>query len=154
VLLDKTIVLHRLEKLVTLCNENGLDNSFGSSSAFLFDAHLISVQEMIKEVRELKTGKNVLDPDSERSLMINVMKNANKVWKLQNKIKNGEWDGSEHTKLHDEVEDFIAQGQKINAIKHYRHVMDETFDTEISLKGAKDYVDALANDMRRRGVIE
>ncbi len=120
-LLDKTIVLHRLEKLVTLCNENGFDNSFGSSSAFLFDAHLISVQEMIKEVRELKTGKNVLDPDSERSLMINVMKNANKVWKLQNKIKNGEWDGSEHTKLHDEVEDFIAQGQKINVwIK--RHV--------------------------------
>ena len=76
------------------------------------------------------------------------------LFQLQNKIKNGEWDGSEHTKLHDEVEDFIAQGQKINAIKHYRHVMDEIFDTEISLKGAKDYVDALAEDMRRRGVIE
>ena len=152
-LLDKTIILHRLDKLVTLCNENGLDNSFASES-FLFDSHLISVQEMIKEVRDIQTGKNIIDPDSERSLMINVMKNANKVWTLQNKIKNGEWDGSAHTKLHDEVEDFIALGQKINAIKHYRHEMDKTFDTEITLRGAKEYVDALAEDMRRRGVIK
>ena len=112
------------------------------------------IRDRIKEVRDIQTGKNTIDPDSERSLMINVMKNANTVWKLQNKIKNGEWDGSEHTKLHDEVEDFIAQGQKINAIKHYRHVMDETFDTEITLRGAKEYVDALAEDMRRRGVIQ
>ena len=151
-LLDKTIVLHRLDKLVTLCNENGLDNSFASES-FLFDAHLISVQEMVKEVRELKTGKNVLDPDSERRLIINVMKNANKVWKLQNKIKNGEWDGSEHSKLHKEVEDYITLGHKIAAIKHYRRVMSETFDTEITLKGAKDYVDSVQTDMQNRGVI-
>ena len=152
-LLDKKIVLHRLEKLVTLCNENGLDNSYASES-FLFDAHLISVQEMIKEVRELQTGKNTIDSDSERCLMINVMNNANRVWKLQNRIKNGELDGSEHGKLNDEVEDFIAQGQKINAIKHYRHDMKETFNQEISLKGSKDYVDALTEDMRKRGVIK
>ena len=61
--LDKTIILHRLDKLVTLCNENGLDNSFASES-FLFDSHLISVQEMIKEVRDIQTGKNIIDPDS------------------------------------------------------------------------------------------
>ena len=151
-LLDKTIVLHRLEKLVTLCNENGLDNSFASES-FLFDAHLISVQEMIKEVRELHTGKTIIDPDSERSLMINVMKNANKVWKLQNKIKNGELDGSELGTLNDEVEDFIAKRQKINAIKHYRYVMKETFNQEINLRGSKEYVDALAEDMRKRGIL-
>ena len=151
-LLDKTIVLHRLEKLVTLCNENGLDNSYASES-FLFDAHLISVQEMIKEVRDLHTSKNTISPDSERRLIINVMKNANKVWKLQNKIKNGELDGSELGTLNDEVEDFIAKRQKINAIKHYRHVMKETFNQEIGLKGAKDYVDSLQADMQRRGII-
>ena len=151
-LLDKTILLHRLEKLVTLCNENGLDNSYASES-FLFDAHLISVQEMIKEVRDLHTGKNTISPDSERRLIINVMKNANKVWKLQNKIKNGELDGSELGTLNDEVEDFIAKRQKINAIKHYRHVMKETFNQEIGLKGAKDYVDSLQADMQRRGII-
>jgi ribosomal protein L7/L12 len=152
VLLDKTIVLHRLEKLVTLCNENGLDNSYASES-FLFDAHLISVQEMIKEVRDLHTGKQTIDQDSERSLMINVMNNANRVWKLQNRIKNGELDGSEHGKLNDEVEDFIAQGQKINAIKHYRHVMKETFNQDIGLRGSKEYVDSLQRSMQRRGMI-
>ena len=151
-LLDKTIVLHRLGKLVTLCNENGLANRYVYENV-LFDSHLISVQEMIKEVRDLDTGKQTIDSDSERNLMINIMKNANTVWKFQNRIKNGELDGSEHGKLNDEVEDFIAQGQKINAIKHYRHVMKETFNQDIGLKGAKDYVDSLQTDMHRRGIL-
>ena len=44
-------------------------------------------------------------------------------------------------------------GQKINAIKHYRHVMKETFNQDIGLKGAKDYVDSLQTDMHRRGIL-
>ena len=45
------------------------------------------------------------------------------------------------------MKDFIKQGQKISAIKHYRNVMDRDFGTTISLKLAKYTVDALANNI-------
>ena len=50
------------------------------------------------------------------------------------------------------IEEFLAQGQKINAIKHYRQEMQDQFKEQVSLREAKDYVDAIHADMKRRGM--
>ena len=63
---------------------------------------------------------------------------------MRNKIHNGEWD--ELQPLHQlemELKDFLKNGQKINAIKHYRKVMKDSFNVEVSLKIAKYTMDAL-----------
>ena len=53
----------------------------------------------------------------------------------------------------DVIEDYLAQGQKINAIKHYRTEMKETFGTEVSLRESKDFVDSIDDDLKRRGIV-
>ena len=55
--------------------------------------------------------------------------------------------------VHETIEEQVAQGAKIAAIKYYREVMDTHFDTKVSLKEAKDFVDAIQNDMIRRKII-
>ena len=107
---------------------------------------------MLKEVRDLHTGKNNIDPDSEQDLLINIMKNSNKIWRLRNKIKNGEFDDLSYLEMNDQIEDYVAQNQKINAIKYYRAEMDEKFGEQISLREAKEYIDGIAADMKRRGI--
>ena len=148
--MDKSVILDRLEMLVKLCEETEPD--FPNDKQ-LFSEHSISVHEMMKEVTDLHTGKQTIDPDSERDLMINVMRESNKIWRLRNKVKNGEWDDLSRAVIEEEIEDYLAQGQKINAIKYYRSEMKDRFDEEISLREAKDYVDQIHHDMKRRGVI-
>jgi ribosomal protein L7/L12 len=52
------------------------------------------------------------------------------------------------------VEDYVAQGQKINAIKLYRNDMERIFGQKISLREAKDYIDQLGVDLKRRGILK
>ena len=148
--MNKSVILDRLEMLVKLCEETEPDLP---SDTQLFSEHSISVHEMMKEIRDLHTGKQTIDPDSERDLMINVMRESNKIWRLRNKVKNGEWDDLSRAVIEEEIEDFLADGQKINAIKYYRSEMKDRFDEEISLREAKDYIDQIHHDMKRRGVI-
>ena len=148
--MDKSVILDRLDMLIKLCGETEPDIP---NDKQLFSEHSISVQEMMKEVRDLHTGKQTIDPDSERDLMINVMRESNKIWRLRNKVKNGEWDDLTRIEMEEEIEDYLAQGQKINAIKYYRSEMKDRFDEEVSLRDAKDYVDQIHHDMKRRGVI-
>jgi len=54
--------------------------------------------------------------------------------------------------MNDMIEDYIAQNQKINAIKYYRQEMDEKFGEQVSLREAKEYIDEVASDMKRRGI--
>jgi len=82
------------------------------------------------------------------------MKCANRIWKIRNKIKNGEWDDLSYIEMTEQIEDYLAQGQKINAIKYYRSEMNEKYDIEVSLRDAKEYIDNTAEDMRRRGIIK
>ena len=119
---------------------------------YLFNEHLIRSQDMLKEVRDLHTGRNNIDLDTERDLLINIMKNSNKIWRLRNKIKNGEFDDLSYLEMNDQIEDYVAQNQKINAIKYYRAEMDEKFGEQISLREAKEYIDGIAADMKRRGI--
>ena len=76
-----------------------------------------------------------------------VMRQANKLWKIMNRIKNGE--DVYKVVLDEELEDFIILGQKINAIKHYRRVMKERIGEQPSLRESKDYVDALQDNLNK-----
>jgi hypothetical protein len=147
--MDKSLIIDRLEMLVKLCEETEPDVP---TERQLFTEHSISVQNMIREVRELTTGMKTIDPDSERDLIINVMRESNKIWRLRNKVKNGEFDDLAMYELNEAIEDFLAQGQKINAIKHYRQEMHDQFKEQVSLREAKDYVDAIHDDMKKRGM--
>ena len=147
--MDKALILDRLELLVSLCEKTEPDVP---SERYLFTEHSISVNSMIREVRELNTGMKTIDPDSERDLIINVMRESNKIWRLRNKVKNGEFDGLAMQELDEAIEEFLVQGQKISAIKHYRQEMQDQFKEQVSLREAKDYVDAIHTDMKRRGM--
>ena len=148
--MNKSVILERLEMLESLCEKTEPDIPDDTQ---LFTEHSISVQGMIKSVRDLQTGKQTIDSDSERDLMINIMRESNKIWRLRNKVKNGEWDDLSRAVIEEETEDFLAEGQKINAIKYYRSEMKDRFNVEVSLRDAKDYVDQLHHDMRRRGML-
>ena len=80
------------------------------------------------------------------------MRESNKIWRLRNKVKNGEFDDLAMYELNEAIEDFLAQGQKINAIKHYRQEMHDQFKDQVSLREAKEHVDAIHDDMKRRGM--
>ena len=76
-----------------------------------------------------------------------VMRQANKLWKIMNRIKNGE--DVYKVVLDEELEDFIILGQKINAIKRYRAVMKEQLGKQPGLKESKDYVDSLQDNLNK-----
>ena len=147
--MDKSLILDRLEMLVSLCEKTEPDVP---SDRHLFTEHSISVHSMIKEIRDLTRGIKTIDPDSERDLIINVMRESNKIWRLRNKVKNGEFDGLAMQELDEAIEEFLVQGQKISAIKHYRQEMQDQFKEQVSLRDAKDYVDTIHADMKRRGM--
>ena len=149
--MDKSVILDRLEMLVKLCEKTDPDIP---TEKHLFTEHTISVQTMMKEVRDLHTGRNNIDSDSERDLLINIMKQSNKLWKIRNKVKNGEWDDLSHIEMNDTIEDYIAQNQKINAIKYYRQEMSDQFSEQVTLREAKEHIDKIADDMRLRGIIK
>ena len=148
--MDKSVILERLELLVKLCSETEPDIP---NDKQLFSEHTISVHEMVKEVRDLHTRKQTIDSDSERKLLINIMRQSNKIWRVRNKVKNGEWDDLTRIEMEEEIEDYLAQSQKINAFKYYRSEMKDRFDVEVSLRDAKEYVDQIHHDMRRRGML-
>ena len=52
-----------------------------------------------------------------------------------------------------EIEDYIAQAQKINAIKYYRQEMDNKFGVEVTLREAKEHIDSIAANMKLRGIV-
>ena len=147
--MNKTIILDRLELLVSLCEKTEPDVP---TERHLFTEHSISVNTMIGEIRDLTTGMKTIDPDSERDLIINVMRESNKIWRLRNKVKNGEFDGLAMQELDEAIEEFLVQGHKIQAIKHYRQEMQDQFKEQVSLREAKDYVDTIHADMKRRGM--
>ena len=107
------------------------------------DTHLFSQQSITHE-------KNVMMVEEERYSqreMVEIMEQSNHVWTIRNKIHNGEWDALPMVQLEKEIKDFISQGAKISAIKHYRNTMKRDFNTEISLRLAKDTIDALADNI-------
>ena len=151
--MNKNLILYRLEMLIKLCDETE-PKRWTPGDGSLFSTQFVTANEMVMKVRELHLGKKILDPDTEREELISIMKCANRIWKIRNKIKNGEFDDLSYLEMNDMIEDYIARGEKINAIKYYRQEMDENYDFKVSLREAKEYIDNTAEDMRRRGVIK
>ena len=118
--MNKTIILEKLEMLVKLCEKTEPDVP---NERQLFSNHIITTMELLKKVRDWHNGKNIQDPDSEREELISMMKCANRIWKTRNKIKNGEWESLELLEVHETVEEHLAQGAKIAAIKYYRETI-------------------------------
>ena len=148
--MDKSIILLKLELLGNLCEET---EPVVPNDKQLFSNHLIEVQNMITLVTDMESGEVDFESSTEREQLTEVMRSSNKIWRFRNRIKNGELDMTEHAEMIDVIEDYLAQGQKINAIKHYRTEMKETFGTEVSLRESKDFVDGIDDDLKRRGIV-
>ena len=137
--MNKQLILDRLELLVKLCEKTEPDIP---TEKRLFTEHSITVHEMLEEVRIL----------TDSSTLTKIMRQANKIWRIRNKVKNGEWDDITQIEMYETIEDYIAQGQKINAIKYYRQEMTDKFDEQVTLREAKDHIDHIANSMKLRGM--
>jgi ribosomal protein L7/L12 len=55
--------------------------------------------------------------------------------------------------MNDDIEESISTGHKINAIKIYRQQMDDIYGVKVNLREAKDYIDNIQADMKRRGMV-
>jgi len=133
--LKKKELLKRLNKLTDLIAKTEPD---AEPDTHLFSQHSINHEKNVMMVEEERYSQRE---------MVEIMENSNHIWTIRNKIHNGEWDVLPLVELEKEIKDFIKQGQKISAIKHYRNVMDRDFGTTISLKLAKNTIDALADNI-------
>ena len=148
--MNKKLIIEKLEMLVSLIEETEPDVP---NEKNLFSHHAITAMEMRQKVSNWQqVGRKIQDPGIGRDELISMMKCANRIWKTRNKIKNGEWDSLEMLDIHETVEDYLAQGQKINAIKYYRQEMDEKFNEHVGLREAKEHIDKISDDMRLRGI--
>jgi len=138
----KGLILERFEMLVKLCEETEPNVP---SEKHLFSSQLITAKEMYDRI---ETGVSF----SENELP-QLMKQANRIWRIRNKIKNGEWDDLSYIEMAEQIEDYIAQSQKINAIKYYRQEMSDKLSEQVTLREAKDHIDNIQADMKLRGVV-
>ena len=127
--------------LVKLCEETEPDNP---PEKYLFSGQLVAAKEMYDRI---ETGVSV----SENELP-QLMRQANKIWRIRNKVKNGDWDDLSYIEMTEQIEDYIAMGQKINAIKYYRQEMSDKLSEQVTLREAKEHIDGIASDMKSRGM--
>ena len=134
--MKKENILEKLYLLDELINKTEPDNP---PDSHLFSMHQIENQKHMRDVDEERTTKRDV---------VDIMMKSNSIWSIRNKIWNGEWDSlTPLIQLEQELKDFLSQGQKIAAIKHYRRTMTEQFNVEITLKNAKETCDALQTNM-------
>ncbi len=134
----RKLILDRLQMLLNLCYSTIPDET----ENILFHEHMIEAEKMTDLVRDEERW-NDLYPDE----IANIMVNANRIWKIRNKIKSGELPNDYLSDVKDLMEDYIKQGQKIAAIKLYRQ------KNNCSLREAKEYCDSIQKDLRIRGII-
>ena len=134
----RKLILDRLQMLLNLCYSTIPDET----ENILFHEHMIEAEKMTDLVRD-EEHWNDLYPDE----IANIMVNANRIWKIRNKIKSGELPNDYLSDVKDLMEDYIKQCQKIAAIKLYRQ------KNNCSLREAKEYCDSIQKDLRIRGII-
>ena len=103
--MNKEHILERLKMLVELCSETEPDFP---DNKILFTGQLITAKELYDR---FDTGVS----DSENEVP-EIMKQANKIWRIRNKIKNGEWDEVQHAEMIDTIEDFLSDTSKFPII--------------------------------------
>ena len=140
-MISKQNLKDKLEKLELLINKTQPDES---DKEQLFQEHQIANLENIRYVNTLDINID----DDEREHLVYIMRTSNRVWKMRNKMLDGDWN-LEDIKL-DELDGELRSllpNQKINAIKHYRKVMNEVLGKEVSLRDSKDRIDNLSREM-------
>ena len=140
-MISKQNLKDKLEKLELLINKTQPDEA---NKEQLFQDHQINNLENIRYVNALDINIS----NEEREHLIYIMRTSNRVWKMRNKMLDGDWN-LEDIKL-DEMEQELRNllpNNKIAAIKHYRTVMSEEFGKEVSLRDAKDRIDNLSREM-------
>ena len=135
-------ITDKLERLVKLCKATEPDIPDDTS---LFTPHTIDAHDLLNKVEEYNMSNSDL---------VEIMSEANRIWKIRKKIWNGEWDALPEAQLIYEVEDYIIQGQKINAIKHYKYNSERVFGKKYGLKESKQACDAIQEDLRKRGKLK
>ena len=150
--INKDLILTKLDILLELLEGIELegikeDNTLHSNHDKLFSGQLITAL----------TLKNMIEHDTYKQdgySIVQIMKDANKIWKMGRlwKAKGPDFANTIQT-MNDDIEESISTGHKINAIKIYRQQMYDVYGIEVNLREAKDYIDNIQADMKRRGMI-
>ena len=135
-------ITDKLERLVKLCKATEPDIPDDTS---LFTPHTIDAHDLLNKVENYNMSNSDL---------VEMMSEANRIWKIRKTIWNGEWDALPEAQLIYEVEDYIIQCQKINAIKHYKNNSERVFGKKYGLKESKQACDAIQEDLRKRGKLK
>ena len=140
----KDWVVEKLTRLVKLSRATEPDQPDDTN---LFTPHTIDAYDLLNKVEKRYDHMSSSD-------MVEIMSEANRIWKIRKKIYNGEWDDLPEAQLIAEVEDYILQGQKINGIKHYRNNSEQVFGKQSSLAESKHACDAIQEDLIKRGKLK
>ncbi len=140
----KDWVVEKLNRLVKLSRVTEPDQPDDTS---LFTPNTIDAYDLLDKVE--KNYDHMSSSD-----MVELMLQANRIWKIRKKIYNGEWDDLPEAQLIAEVEDYILQGRKINGIKHYRNNSERVFGKPSSLAESKQACDAIQEDLIKRGKLQ
>ena len=140
----KDCVVDKLEKLVKLSRATQPAQPDDTS---LFTPHTIDAYDLLDRVEKRYDSMSSSD-------MVEIMCEANRIWKIRRKIWNGECDALPEALLIAEVEDYIIRCQKINGIKHYKNNSEQVFGKQCSLRKAKDECDNMEEDLRKRGKLK
>jgi len=135
-------IIDKLERLVKLCKATEPDQPDDTS---LFTPHTIDAHDLLNKVEDY----NMSNED-----LVEIMLQANRIWKIRKKVWNGEWDALPEAQLIYEVEDYIIRGAKINAIKHYKNNSERVFGKPYGLKESKQAIDNMEEDLRKRGKLK
>ena len=145
--MNKDLIIERLEMLITLIDETHPDKP---TEAALFHHHSVHTLENIKHIRDYIKGSLVVDEDTQRETLIRIMKESNRFWKVRNKIKDGSVDDLQLLDMEETIMEYLEEGSKINAIKYYREVMNDHFNERVTLRVAKDTIDAYSESGKAR----
>ena len=150
--IDKKLILTKLDILLELLEGIELegiedDNTLNSNHDELFSGQIITVLSL----------KNMIEHDTYKQdgySVIQIMKDANRIWKMGKlwKAKGPDFANTIQA-MNDDIEEFISTGHKINAIKTYRQQMEDIYGVKVGLREAKDYIDNIQADMKRRGIV-
>ena len=134
----KEWMLEKLNRLVKLCKATEPDKP---DDLHLFQPNIIDAHEMYNKVNVAYDSLN----SEER---VEIMVEANKIWKFRRKIWNGDIDWNWQSNLDSELVDMIKAGAVINAIKYYRAECEKETGSTPSLRESKDYVDKIRDDLK------
>jgi ribosomal protein L7/L12 len=153
--MDRDMILERIDSLVTLCEKTEPDYK---DSTILFTGQYVSAQEMHAKLARIVLENNIDEISiSAREEIVNIMKEANLIYKMRKKMKKWMEEGkdlnAEALQMEAEIEDYLVAGQKINAIKRYREGMKDIFDEQVSLRDSKTHIDNVNDDLKRKGLV-